>query len=229
MSKVNVRYYQRRARRRRLLVSRTIKIVFVLAVTIGMLLFLRHMYLTEAKALLSRDEKVTQTLSDEVIPGQIPMFFQYDSRWKDEDYGDGTMEFNGCGPTCLSMVLCGLNGTVEYDPVTIAKLADTRGYYEAGVGSSWTLMSELSEELDLKVHEVRFDESHIRQELMEKRPIICVVGPGDFTTTGHFIVLCGLDSDGRVIVHDPNSEERSRRTWEIGELMPQIKNLWSYS
>ena len=52
MSKVNVRYYQRRARRRRLLVSRTIKIVFVLAVTIGMLLFLRHMYLTEAKVLL---------------------------------------------------------------------------------------------------------------------------------------------------------------------------------
>ena len=187
------------------------------------------MYLTEAKALLSRDEKVTQTLSDEVIPGQIPMFFQYDSRWKDEDYGDGTMEFNGCGPTCLSMVLCGLNGTAEYDPVTIAKLADARGYYEAGAGSSWTLMSELSEELDLKVHEVRFDESHIREELMEKRPIICVVGPGDFTTTGHFIVLCGLDSDGRVIVHDPNSEERSRRTWEIGELMPQIKNLWSYS
>lgn len=229
MSKVNVRYYQRRARRRRLLVSRTIKIVFVLAVTIGMLLFLRHMYLTEAKALLSRDEKVTQTLSDEVIPGQIPMFFQYDSRWKDEDYGDGTMEFNGCGPTCLSMVLCGLNGTAEYDPVTIAKLADARGYYEAGAGSSWTLMSKLSEELDLKVHEVRFDESHIREELMEKRPIICVVGPGDFTTTGHFIVLCGLDSDGRVIVHDPNSEERSRRTWEIGELMPQIKNLWSYS
>lgn len=229
MSKVNVRYYQRRARRRRLLVSRTIKIVFVLAVTIGMLLFLRHMYLTEAKVLLSRDEKVTQTLSDEVIPGQIPMFFQYDSRWKDENYGDGTMEFNGCGPTCLSMVLCGLNGTAEYDPVTVAKLADTKGYYEAGAGSAWTLMSELSEELDLKVHEVRFDESHIRQELKEKRPIICVVGPGDFTTTGHFIVLCGLDSDGRVIVHDPNSEERSRRTWEIGELMPQIKNLWSYS
>lgn len=229
MSKVNVRYYQKRARRRKLLVSRTIKIVFVLAVTIGMLLFLRHMYLTEAKVLLGRDEKVTQTLSDEVIPGQIPMFFQYDNRWKDEVYGDGTMEFNGCGPTCLSMVLCGLNGTAEYDPVTIAKLADTRGYYKAGSGSSWTLMSELSEELDLKVHEVRFDESHIRQELMEKRPIICVVGPGDFTTTGHFIVLCGLDSDGGVIVHDPNSEERSRRTWEIGELMPQIKNLWSYS
>lgn len=229
MSKVNVRYYQRRARRRRLLVSRTIKVIFVLAVTIGMLLFLRHMYLTEAKVLLGKDEKVTQTLSDEVIPGQIPMFFQYDSRWKDEDYGDGTMEFNGCGPTCLSMVLCGLNGTAEYDPVTIAKLADTRSYYEAGAGSSWTLMSELAEELDLKVHEVRFNENHIRQELMEKRPIICVVGPGDFTTTGHFIVLCGLDSDGRVIVHDPNSEERSRRPWELEELMPQIKNLWSYS
>lgn len=229
MTKVNVRYYQRKARRRRLLVSRTIKVIFVLAVTIGMLLFLRHMYLTEAKTLLGKNEKASQTLKDEVIPGQIPMFFQYDSRWKDENYGDGTMEFNGCGPTCLSMVLCGINGTAEYDPVTVAKLADMKGYYEAGAGSAWTLMSELPEELDLKVHEVRFDESHIRQELMEKRPIICVVGPGDFTTTGHFIVLCGLDSNGRVIVHDPNSQERSQRPWELEELKPQIKNLWSYS
>ena len=81
----------------------------------------------------------------------------------------------------------------------------------------------------MTVHTVCFDEIHIRQELLEERPIICVMRPGEFTTTGHFIVLCELDEDGRVIIRDPNSEERSRKTWELQELMPQIKNLWSYS
>ncbi len=173
--------------------------------------------------------KTMKDLKDELVPGQIPAFFQYDSRWKSEPYGDGTMELNGCGPTCLSMVICGLQGNVQYDPVTVARMADEGGYYEEGAGSLWTLMSEGAEKFGLQVHEVRFDEEHIRQELLEGRPIICVVGPGDFTTTGHFIVLCGVDSSGQVIVHDPNSVERSRKTWEIEEIMPQIKNLWAYS
>ena len=33
---------------------------------------------------------------------------------------------------------------------------------------------------------VIYDEAHIIAELEKGRPIICIMGPGDFTTSGHF-------------------------------------------
>ena len=51
---------------------------------------------------------------------------------------------------------------------------------------------------------------------------------GDFTTTGHFIVLTGYE-DGRITVNDPNSRKRSEKTWDFDTLQYQIKNLWSYT
>ena len=55
------------------------------------------------------------------------------------------------------------------------------------------------------------------------------VRPGDFTTTGHFIVLAGIANDGQVIVHDPNSAERSGRTWDLERVLSQCANLWAFS
>ena len=98
-----------------------------------------------------------------------------------------------------------------------------------GSGSSWELMSTRASSLGLTVSEVIFDEDHIRSTLEAGTPIICVVGPGDFTTSGHFLVLTGVDDSGDIILRDPNSRIRTEKTWDIGELMAQIKNLWAYS
>lgn len=225
----NVLMLRRREQKRRKVRVLLLKIAFGVALAIGMILLLKQMNLMQEQDAVSEDRWAVGTMGDGIAAGRFPVFFQYDDRWKDEKYGDGTMEFTGCGPTCLSMVVCGLTETDDYDPVTVARLADKWGYYAAGAGSKWTLMSEGAEQLGLTVHEVTFDENHIREELMEGRPIICVVGPGDFTTTGHFIVLCEVEEDGRILIHDPNSEANCRRTWGLDELMPQIKNLWSYS
>lgn len=224
----NVLVARREAKRKRKVRVRKVWIGLALILVLGAVLYLKYYAFSEEGLFWPKGEDTVEALSDEIVPGKMPMFFQYDSRWKNERYGDGTMEFNGCGPTCLSMVLCGLNGTAEFDPLTVARLADKWGYYVKGSGSLWTLMSEGAENLGLKVREVIFGESHIRQELLAERPIICTVGPGDFTTTGHFILLCGIDENDMVTVHDPNSEERSNRLWSLKELMPQIKNLWSY-
>lgn len=52
--------------------------------------------------------------------------------------------------------------------------------------------------------------------------------PGDFTSTGHFIVLVGIE-DGKIRVNDPNSRARSQVLWEYDRLESQINNLWSYT
>ena len=74
-----------------------------------------------------------------------------------------------------------------------------------------------------------FDEEHIRAALEAGTPVICVVGPGDFTNSGHFLVLTGVDEEGKITLNDPNSKIRSKESWDINQLMSQIKNLWAYS
>ncbi len=170
----------------------------------------------------------TIDLTNEISQGDIPLFYQWDKRWGYEEYGDDMMALNGCGPTCLSMVACGLSGSGTYDPLTVAEMAENGGYYTNGYGSSWTMMSELPYQMGLNVREVVFEEAPIRKELESGHPIICAMGAGDFTSTGHFIVLKGVDEDGNIIVNDPNSYTNSSHTWELSEIMPQVRNLWGY-
>ena len=39
------------------------------------------------------------------------------------------------------------------------------------------------------------------------------MGPGEFTSNGHFIVLTGLQN-GRLKINDPNSRKNSEKTWD---------------
>lgn len=172
------------------------------------------------------DEQIN--ISSEVNKGEIPAFLQNDPRWGDKPYGNNTMAENGCGPTCLSMVYCSLTGKDTWNPYNLARKMDEEGYYVNGSGTAWLAMTELANEIGLKPYEVRFEESAITSELEKGTPIICSMKPGDFTTSGHFIVLTGIDSRGNVTVQDPNSKDNSRKTWLLKDLMPQISNLWGY-
>lgn len=167
-------------------------------------------------------------ISGEIEKGTIPAFMQNDPRWGSKPYGNNTMAENGCGPTCLSMVYCSLTGEDTWNPYNLACKADEEGYYIDGIGTAWLAMTELASEIGLKPCEVRFDESAIMSELKKGTPIICSMKPGDFTTSGHFIVLAGIDSCGNVTVQDPNSKSNSKKTWPLKDLMPQINNLWGY-
>ena len=55
-------------------------------------------------------------ISGEVHRGKIPLFIQWDERWGYEQYGDDFLAVTGCGPTCLSMVYCGLTGNTQWNP-----------------------------------------------------------------------------------------------------------------
>lgn len=176
----------------------------------------------------NRDKHPEIDLSGEVVQGTIPLFLQWDERWGYETYGSDLIAITGCGPTCLSMVWCGLSGQTRWDPLSMAGYAEKEGYYVKGAGTAWDFMKMGAEGLGLTVEEISFDANHILAWLEGGNPIICAMRPGDFTTTGHFIVLSGLDEYGRVIVRDPNSRSNSEKAWEVDELMPQIKNLWAY-
>ena len=167
-------------------------------------------------------------VTKDVNQGEIPFFLQWDERWGYAYYGDDFMAVEGCGPTALSMVYCGLTGDSSMHPLAMAKLAEESGYYVHGSGSSWSMMADLALTLGLEVREVYFDRNSILNELLAGNPIICIVGPGDFTTSGHFIVLTDVDEEGYVTVHDPNSISNSKKKWDIDTIMSQTENLWGY-
>lgn len=176
----------------------------------------------------NKDKHPKIDLSDEVKKGVIPLFLQWDERWGYETYGSDFLAVTGCGPTCLSMVYCGLSGDTAWNPLKVAEFAEEEGFYVAGAGSSWDLMTEGAAQLGLTANAVIFDADHILAELKGGNPVICIMGPGDFTTSGHFIVLTGVEENGKVSVCDPNSRINSKKSWDVDDLIPQIKNLWGY-
>lgn len=176
----------------------------------------------------NKDKHHEIDLTKEVEQGTIPLFLQWDMRWGYETYGSDFLAVTGCGPTCLSMVVCGLSGETEWNPLQVAQMAEKEGYYVSGSGSSWTLMTEGAAKLGLHAEEGRYEADYIVNQLEKGIPIICIMRAGDFTTSGHFIVLTGVDEEGGIRVCDPNSRANSGKTWEVNTLMPQIKNLWSY-
>lgn len=173
-------------------------------------------------------KKHTIDLSDEVSAGTIPLFLQWDKRWGYETYGNNCIGTSGCGPTCLSMVVCGLTGETAWNPYEVAKFSENQGYYVPDMGTSWDLMTAGAEALGLSAASGEVQAEYITRNLMEQIPVICSMRPGDFTYTGHFIVLTGIDPEGKIIVNDPNSRINSEKLWEMDVLLPQIKALWTY-
>ena len=65
----------------------------------------------------------------------------------------------------------------------------------------------------------------VREYPSVDNPIICSMRAGDFTTTGHYIVLVGCE-DGLIRVNDPNSHANSEKLWSYEQIESQIRNLW---
>ena len=66
----------------------------------------------------------------------------------------------------------------------------------------------------------------ITDALQAGNPVILAMGKGDFTTTGHYIVLTGWNGEA-FTVYDPNSRERSSQLWTYEQLETQIRNIWA--
>lgn len=173
-------------------------------------------------------EPADYSIAEELREHDIPFLYQTDERWKDVPYGNGNIELKGCGPTCLSMVAAGLLKDSGLSPVRVAEYSEEWNFVEDNAGTSWKLMTEGAQKLGLISEELPLSEDRMKQSLLEGKPVICAMGPGDFTDEGHFIVLTDY-KDGGFAVHDPNSEENSKKIWCYEDIEHQIRNIWSFT
>ncbi len=164
-------------------------------------------------------------IKGDVTPGKVPLFLQWDMRWGYDNYGQEMIAIAGCGPACMSMAYVYLTGDTTMNPREMAEFANDGGYYTEA-GTSWDFFTDGAAQLGLQGAEIGLDEVKMKQVLDNGKVIICSMRPGDFTTTGHFILICGYDNEG-FLVNDPNSKENSEKKWSFETLNYQIKCLWS--
>ena len=166
-------------------------------------------------------------LDKEARDGSMPRFLQWDQRWGYREYGDGVIGITGCGPTCLSMVYLYLTGDTSMNPYQMAVYSQNNCYYVNGTGTSWELMGNGASNLGLDAVQIPLDENRIIANLEAGNPVICSMGPGEFTKTGHFIVLTEYEN-GKFKVNDPNSKKRSRHKWSYEDIAESVLNIWVY-
>lgn len=174
------------------------------------------------------DKTYEVDLSEYAGSEDVPLFIQWDQRWGYIPYGADVAGITACGPLCLSMVAYHLTGDENMSPDKMIQFAIDEGYCVPGNGSAWTLISRGAQKLGLNVKQLPLVEARIRNELEAGNPVICIMGPGVFTTTGHFIVLTGYEN-GKFRVNDPNSVVRSSQLWSYEEFQDQVRNLWAIS
>lgn len=154
--------------------------------------------------------------------GQVIYFNQADSRWADKKYGPSDLiRDTGCGPTVLAMAVSSFTDK-NMNPEEMCQWAYENGYCSVGSGSYHGLIAEGLEHFGLK-NTVTNNGDEVKQALLEKRPVIALMGEGHFTGGGHFILLCDIDEEGKVSVADSNSAERTQQKWDFDLIRSEAK------
>lgn len=168
------------------------------------------------------------SFSKDELEQNNPLFIQWDDRWGYADYGDSIMAVSGCGPTCLSMAVASLTKNADATPYAVAQFSYENGYYVSNNGTSWTLISEGAQHYGLSSRTLPLHKPSLTQALDQGNVLILAMGPGHFTSIGHYIVVYDYDEDG-FYVNDPNSRERSEKVWSFKEISDEIRNIWALS
>jgi len=165
----------------------------------------------------------------------------YTQRGNDTPYGScGTVATSGCGVTSTAMVLTYLGYTIT--PSELATLWGSQGScpQSADYGTSCRACPLSGDCSCMGTRWDSFTTSNVIQDngftgtmistreqiityLENNQPIIASMGPGIFTSSGHFIVLTGVDGNGNVLVNDPNSGIQSA---SYDDVFGALKGAW---
>lgn len=160
----------------------------------------------------------------EFTDGQIPVayFNQLDERYASKHYGTDDIGGYGCGPTSMAIVVSSLTDETV-DPVQMAKWSYEHGYWASGDGSYHGLIPAAAKAWELPVEGCGGDErQRISDALSSGKLVVALMDEGHFTQSGHFIVLRGV-RDGKILVADPASYERSEQTWDLSLILEEAR------
>lgn len=133
----------------------------------------------------------------------VPLYFQSD--YRHVKYGRGTIASSGCAPTAIAMCLSYLTGQTITPDVVVNWTGDRYYNYGPGGGSYWSIFSACASHWGCSSTQVAPSNiDAVKGALNNGNPVIASMSSGHFTSSGHFIVICGMTEDGKLIVNDPN-------------------------
>ena len=161
--------------------------------------------------------------------GTIPIvyFNQGSETWAEQPYGTDDIGRYGCGPTAMAMVVNSMTGA-DTDPLQMAQLAVSLGHWAKRGGSYLSVVEGLASASGLTA--VSLQErtpDALMDALTGSNLLVALMGPGHFTKGGHFIVLRGVTLSGKILVADPNSQERSLMEWEPELILEELSRSTS--
>ena len=170
--------------------------------------------------------------NDPDMLNNFPFLLQGDGRWGSSLYtskGDSsqTIESSGCGPTSMAMVLRSYGHNVS--PIDTCNYSLNHGFRTSNQGTSWGFFNSIANSYGLTCIDLGKDANKVSQALDNGYPVIASMGPGAFTTGGHFIVLVGKDTNGNIVVNDPASKDRSNKSWQLSIFKREGKNFWAFN
>lgn len=145
-------------------------------------------------------ENIADTSSTYGVYDSIPLYFQTD--YPDVPYSQGSLATSGCGISCFSMVATYLLDE-EYTPDELAR-------FTGSSGDNASRFEKAAESLGI-TWEKTWSWNKTVEALQNGYVAIALVNENTpFTEGGHFIVLTGITSDGKILVNDPNEANYRR-------------------
>ena len=168
----------------------------------------------------SMDNTAGMDFSDVVFTGRgnskdVVYFSQYDSRWGGLMYGlTNTIAGAGCGPTSLAICVSTLTDTVVTPP-EVCDWSVKTGHRCEGSGSYHSLIPDGAAHYNVPCRGIGQNGNELVKALQDGKLVIAIMSAGHFTRGGHFIVLRGITDDGKILVADCASYERSQKEWDL--------------
>lgn len=168
-------------------------------------------------------------------------YLQTDSRWSNRDYSASgestTIGRAGCGPTCMAMVIATLKDKAV-TPVLTATWALKNGYKAANQGTYYSYFSPQGAKFGISVKQqnvvnlrkmnpaaAAVHHGAAEAAIKAGKWVICCMGQGLWTTSGHYILWYGMEN-GKALIRDPNSIRPERTKGDLALLKSQVKYYW---
>lgn len=181
----------------------------------------------EAKPSSNKTEKNTspESIYDFKVGKSFQYMSQHDPKWKNVSFGNGdSIDIHGCGPTSVAMLVTNLTNEI-LTPEEAAFFAYDRNLYIPGSGSSHSIFLKILPEFGIKTSAFNnYSEASIKKELQKGNMFAVLMKNGTFSSsTGHFILILGIDQNRKAIIADSNSVANSKKTWDLNLILNEAK------
>lgn len=169
--------------------------------------------------------------------GTLTYYNQHDPRWADALYGgNDSVSSYGCGPTVLAMLVSSFTEQTM-TPDAMAQWAAANYYWASGSGSRHNLIPEGAAAFGFRADSFQdFTPEGVKTALRKGSILVALMGPGHFTSSGHFIIIADYWSGNLVSVADPASLENTQIPWDIQLILNELNTshiaggpVWSVS